>query len=164
MSARCHGSSREWPAARQSLRHCAAAASAKWSWSSFGRLPALRGGSEISPDHLRVTLHLAWTALGNLASVIEDGDPFRDVHHHRHVVLDQDDRRAPLLVYFENEAGHVLFFFLVHAAHRLVQQQQLRVERQRSAQFDALSKPIGETADLLLAQVFQFEKLDQLLA
>ncbi len=74
-------------------------------------------------DHTRITLHLGGAALGDLAAAIEHGDPIRNVHHHRHVVFDQDDRRAPLLVHVEDIAGHVFFFFLVHPAHRLVEQQ-----------------------------------------
>ena len=110
-----------------------------------------------------MALHFGRGAVGDLAAVIEHGDPLGNVHHHRHVVLDQDDRRAPLPVHLEDEAGHVLFFFLVHAAHRLVEQQQLGVERQRAAEFDPLSQAVGEAAGRLLAQILEFEKLDQLL-
>ena len=110
-----------------------------------------------------MTLHLVGGAVGDLAAVIEHGDPLGNVHHHRHVVLDQDDRRAPFPVHLEDEARHVLFFFLVHAAHRLVEQQELRVERQRAAELDPLAQTIGEAAGRLLAQILQLEELDQLL-
>ena len=110
-----------------------------------------------------MALHLGGRAVGDLAAVIEHRYSLGNVHHHRHVVLDQDDRGAPFPIHLEDKAGHVLFFFLVHAAHRLIEQQQLRVERQGAAKFDALSQAVGEAAGRLLAQIFEFEKLDQLL-
>ena len=41
---------------------------------------------------------------------------------------------------------------------------QLRFERQRARQLDPLAQPVGERAGRLLAQILQFEKVDQLLA
>jgi hypothetical protein len=115
------------------------------------------------PDHIRVVLHLLRRPVRDVAAVVEYGDAVRDVHHDAHVVLDQDDGRAPLGVDVENEAGNILLLLLVHAAHRLVEQQQLRVERERAAELDALAQAIGEGAGRLLADVLELQELDEFL-
>ena len=40
----------------------------------------------------------------------------------------------------------------------------LGVERQRAAELDPLAQAVGQRAGLLLAQILQFEEVDQLLA
>src|SRR5208337_690840 len=115
--------------------------------------------AEIGPNHLRMALHLAWAAFGDLTATIEHGNSLGDVHYDRHVVFDQDDRRTPFSINVEDEAGHVLLFFLVHAAHRLVEQQQLGIERQGAPELDALPEAIGEPAGRLLAQILELQKL-----
>ena len=62
-------------------------------------------------------------AVGDFAAVIEHDDAIGDVHHDAHIVLDQCDRRAELVVDVEDEAAHVLFFLDVHPGHRLIEQQ-----------------------------------------
>ena len=82
----------------------------------------------------------------------------------RHVVFDQHDGVAPLLIDVENVARHVLLLVLVHAAHRLVEKDHARLERQRPSEFDPLAQPVGKRAGLLLAEILQFQEVDQLLA
>src|SRR4030095_3555009 len=102
--------------------------------------------TEIRLDDARVRPHLVRRALGDLLAHVEHGDAIGDVHDHAHVVLDQDDGDAPFLVDVEDEAGHVLLLLVVAAAHGLVEQQDLRVERQGAAELDALLQPVGERA------------------
>src|SRR5262245_11603191 len=45
-------------------------------------------------DHARVTTDRRRRALGDLLAVVEDDDALGDVHHHVHVVLDEQDRLA----------------------------------------------------------------------
>src|SRR5262245_46314581 len=101
-----------------------------------GGEPASRGvcgrGPGPSPpvglDDARLGPDLVGRPLGDLLPHVEDGDAVGDVHHHAHVVLDEDDRGVPLLLHVQDEARHVLLLFLVHAAHWLVEQEDLRLQ------------------------------------
>jgi hypothetical protein len=57
------------------------------------------------------------------------------------VVLDQQHRHAALVARIEDEARHVFLLLLVHAGHRLVQDQEARLGDQRAGQFDPLLQP-----------------------
>src|SRR3972149_9844213 len=80
--------------------------------------------AKIGAEYDRVGLHFVWPAFGNLHAVVEHHDEIRKIHHHSHVVLDQCDGGAELVVHIEDEAGHVLLLLHVHAGHRLPPQQQ----------------------------------------
>src|SRR5712691_8675587 len=71
--------------------------------------------AEIGVDHGLVFLDLVGRAVGDLAAVVEHDDAIGKVHDHPHVVLDQRDRRAVLVVHVDDQARHVLFFIAVHA-------------------------------------------------
>ena len=102
-------------------------------------------------------------AVADLAPVVEHDDAVGNVHHHAHVVLDQHDRRAVLLVDVEDEPAHVLFLLDVHAGHRLVEQQQRRLGGQRARELDALLQAVRQSADGRLADVLDLEEVDDLL-
>ena len=68
-----------------------------------------------------------------------------------------------MLVDVEDEAGHVLLLLDIHARHRLVEQQQVRLHRQRAAELDTLLQAIGQPADLHAANILNFEEVDDLL-
>src|SRR5262252_7590512 len=119
--------------------------------------------AEVRLDDARVRAHLVRRALGDLLAHVEHGDAIGDVHDHAHVVLDQDDGDAPFLVHVEDEAGHVLFLFVVAAAHRLVEEQDLRVERQRPAELDALLQPVSERAGRPPPQILDTQEVDDVL-
>ena len=102
--------------------------------------------------------------VGDLAAVFEHDDAVREVHHHADVVLDERDRRAAVAVGLDDEAAHVLLFLAVHAGHRLVEQQELRLHRERAAELDALLQAVGQGADGRLADMLDLEKVDDLLA
>src|SRR5215831_20951538 len=74
--------------------------------------------SEISIDDLLILLDLGRDAVGDLAAVVEHHHAVGDVHHHAHVVLDQDQRGAEVVVDVEDETAHVLLFLEVHSRHR----------------------------------------------
>src|SRR5262245_56965559 len=95
-------------------------------------------GAEVGADHLGVVAHVVGRAVADLLAVVEHDHAVGDVHHHPHVVLDQHDRGAELVVDVEHEAAHVLLLLDVHARHRLVEQQHLRFHRQRASEVDAL--------------------------
>src|SRR5947207_2915611 len=119
--------------------------------------------AEVRFDHARVRAHVLGRALGDLLAHVEDRDAVGNVHDDAHVVLDEDDRRAPLLVDVEDEARHVLLLLVVAPAHRLVEQQHLRVERQRPAELDALLEPVGERAGGPAPEVLDLEEVDDVL-
>ena len=86
-----------------------------------------------------------------------------DVHDDAHVVLDHDHRHPELLVQVDDVARHVLLLFEVHAGHRLVEQDQLGLERHRARQLDALAQAVGQRAGDRLAHRLQVEEVDDLL-
>ena len=112
-----------FPPGRPVANACGVSAQQAWqriSWhhAASRRRPVPRYGA----DHRRIVLHLVRRAIGNLTAAVEHAHPVGNIHHHRHVMFDQYDRGAPLVVHFEDEAGHVLLFRLVHPTHRFVEQ------------------------------------------
>src|SRR5687767_15114709 len=91
------------------------------------RFMSLVARPEVGVDHRLVGAHFVGHAVGDLAPVVEHHDAVGDVHHHAHVVLDQHDGGAELVVGVEDEAAHVLLFLEVHARHGLIQEQHLRL-------------------------------------
>src|SRR5690242_20796306 len=59
--------------------------------------------AQISVDHALVGAYGVGHAVGDLAAVVEDDDAVGDIHHHAHIVLDERDRRAELVVDVEDE-------------------------------------------------------------
>src|SRR3990172_6003148 len=116
--------------------------------------------AQVRVDDHGVLAHLLGRALGDLAPVVQDHDPVRHVHHHAHVVLDQRDRRAELAVDVEDEPAHVLLLLDVHPRHRLVQQQERRLRRQRPRQLHPLLQPVRQPARRRLADRLDLEEVD----
>ena len=113
-------------AAHLEQRHVAHRAHARDSRGRRGSRPALR-------------LHLGRRAVGDLAAEVERDDLVGDAHHQVHVVLDQQHRqRAARSRIRRRSAPQRLDLLVVEAAGRLVEQQQLRLARQRAAELDAL--------------------------
>ena len=113
--------------------------------------------------HLRIVDHLVRLSLGDLAAEVEHDHPVRDVHDHADVVLDHDHRHPPLLVEVEDVAGHVLLLFQVHPGHRLVEQDQLRLQGDGAGQLDALAQAVRQRAGHRLADVRNLQEVDDLL-
>ena len=90
-------------------------------------------------------------ALGDLAAEIQHHDAVGDVHHHAHVVLDHHHRHPELLVEVDDVAGHVLLLLEVHAGHRLVEEDEARLQRHGAGELDALAQAVGEGAGGRLA-------------
>ena len=108
-----------------------------------------------------------WTSAGVASAILrpkfEHHDALGDVHHDLHVVLDEHERDVELVARGEDEGGHVLLLVDGHAGHRLVEQQQLRLLRQRAPELDALLQPVGEVVDALVAQVRDLQQREDLL-
>src|SRR5499427_3056264 len=118
--------------------------------------------AQIGVDHLLVALDFLGRAVGDPAPVVEHDHAIGKIHHHAHVVLDQRDRGAELVVDVENVARHVLLLLEVHAGHRLVQQQEVRLHCERAPELDALLQAVGQPADRDLADLRDLEEVDDL--
>src|SRR5512143_3663728 len=119
--------------------------------------------SDVRLDDARVVGDLCRLPFRHLHAEIEDAHAVADVHHDAEVVLDQQDRDAPLLVDVDDEAGHVFLLLEVHPGHRFLAPQELRLECQRPAELDPLSKPVGQRPHRLLPDVFDLEEVDDVL-
>ena len=87
----------------------------------------------------------------------------RQVHHHAHVVLDHHDGHAPFLVQIDDVTRHVLFFFEVHAGHRFVEQDDFRLQGDGAGEFNALAQTVRERTGVLVANVLDFQEVDDFL-
>src|SRR6266513_3926934 len=115
---------------------------------------------EVGVEDGRVLADVLGLAVSDLAPVVQDRDAIGDVHDHAHVVLDERDRRAELLVDVEDEAAHVLLLLDVHAGHRLVEQEELGLGGERAAELDALLEPVGQAAGRRLADRLDLQEVD----
>src|SRR5690606_20873003 len=84
-------------------------------------------GPEISFNYLGVGESLRGCALRNLLAVAQNRHAVAKCRNHIHVMLDEQHCHPPFLARIEDEAGHVLLFLLVHAGHRLIQDQEARL-------------------------------------
>ncbi len=96
--------------------------------------------------------------------VVEDRDPFADSHDHLHVVLDEQDREIQLVAEMLDELGHLGRLAGVHAGGGLVQQQQLRLARQRARQLEPALVAVRQVlGPVLLVAPRQADELEELL-
>src|SRR6185369_1292861 len=116
--------------------------------------------AEVGIDHVGIGADVGGAPVADLPAVVEHDDAIREVHDDSHVVLDEDDRRPELVVDVEDEAAHVLLLLDVHPRHRLVEQQHLRLHRERAAEVDALLQAVGELADRRPAVRLDLEEVD----
>ena len=63
----------------------------------------------------------------------------------------------------EDEAGEIALFINAHSGHRLVHDQNLRTQSERTTEVDALAHAVAQVADLVVTQIFKFEEFDDLL-
>ena len=99
------------------------------------------------------------SAFGDLVAVIEHHYAVRQIHHHAHIVLDQCDRGAIVIVHVEHETRHVLFFFEVHPGHGFVKQKQLWLHRQRATEAYPLLQAIRQPADRNTTDFLDFQEV-----
>ena len=104
--------------------------------------------------------HLRRRAARDDLAEVEHDDVAGDVHHHAHVVLDEQHRDAPLFLHVEDEARHVFGLFAVHAGDGFVEHQHARPHGQRARQFDALLQAVGQRVDGAMADVVDLEEVD----
>ena len=108
-------------------------------------------------------LHLVRRAHRQHLAVVQRHHPVGHLIHQRHVVLDHDDGDAEVLLDVLDPEAHALGFFDVQPRRRLVQQQQLRFDAQRAAQFDDLADAVRQIGDQRVAVALQAEEGDHVL-
>ena len=103
-----------------------------------------RRGAEIGLDHLRVLLHLCRRSLGDLLAVVEHRHAVGDPHHDFHVVLDEQDGQVFFLPKARDERREVGRLLRVHPRGRLVEEDELRLGRERTGHLEPSLVAVGE--------------------
>ena len=86
---------------------------------------------------------VSWCHLDDLPE-IHDGDPRRDVANHREVVGDEEVGEAELVLELLEQVDDLRLNRDVERRHRLVADEKLGVQRERTSEPDALALPTGE--------------------
>ena len=105
--------------------------------------------TEIRLDDLGIVAHLLAGAFGDLLAFVHDDDTVGETHHHLELVLDQQDRQA-FGFQFGDQPLHFAGLGRVHAGGRFVEQQQPRLERQRTRDFDTAPVGVGQAVSRLI--------------
>src|SRR5215467_9810693 len=124
-------------------------------WSS-----SIMGDPEVGVHHRLILAHDLGRAVGDLPAVVEHDHAIGNVHDHAHVVLDQRDGGAELVVHVEDEAGHVLLLLHVHPRHGLVEEEEMRLGGQRPRQLHPLLEPVGQPSRRRLADGLDLQEVD----
>src|SRR5215216_2303578 len=119
--------------------------------------------AEVSVDDGLIALHFPRGAVRDLDPMVQHHDTVGQVHHHAHVMLDQRNRRAVMVVHVDDEARHVLLLFQVHPGHRLVEQEKIGFHGQRAAELDALLQAIRQLANRNLTDMRNLQEVDDVL-
>ena len=89
------------------------------------------------------------------AAVLEDRDPLGDAHDHLHVVLDEEHGHALLVADLLDERRELGGLLRVHARGRLVEEEELRVRRERARDLEPPLIAVRERAGALLVPARQ---------
>lgn len=119
--------------------------------------------AQIGFDHGRRRDRLAGRSLRDGLAVAEDQHLVAQRGDHVHVVLDQQDGNATLVARIEDVAREVFLLLLVHAGHRLIEDQELRLRGEGARQFNALLQARRDRLDRFVADVLQLHEIDDLL-
>src|SRR5512135_326305 len=116
---------------------------------------------QVGVHHAFIALDFVGSTFGNLFAKVQHGDAVGDIHHHAHVMFDQDagDLPFPVLVDVQDKARHILDLFKVQPRHWLVQQKHARLKCQRARQLDSFLQAVRQHPDRLVANVRYFEQV-----
>src|SRR5215510_10925049 len=124
-------------------------------WSS-----SIMGDPEVGVHDRLILAHDLRRAVGDLPAVVEHDHAVGDVHDHAHVVLDEGDGGAELVVHVEDEAGHILLLLHVHARHGLVEEEEVGLGGQGPGQLHPLLEPVGQPSRRRLADGLDLQEVD----
>ena len=96
--------------------------------------------------------HLGGRALGERPSLVEHLDAVADLHHERHVVVDQEHARLVVVAHGADDGGELGHLALGQPGGRLVEQQEARLGRERPGDAELPLVAVGEAACRLLAR------------
>src|SRR5690606_33843400 len=125
--------------------------------------PCSVAGAEIGAYDIGILTHLVRHAITDFLAVIQNDNAIGDIHYHAHVVFDQHNRRAVLVIDIQDDAAHVLLRFDVHAGHGLIQEQHARLHRQCAAKINPFLQAVGKTSDRRLSVGLNLQKIDDVL-
>ena len=80
-------------------------------------------------------------------ALVQHADAVGEMKHHAHVVLDQDDGVVAVAVQPADQLRDLVGLLVAHAGGRLVEQQQMRLQRQRHRDLGGALVAMGEFAD-----------------
>ena len=118
--------------------------------------------AQVRVQHALVSLDLGRGPAGDAASAREHEDRVAEAEHHRHVVLD-DQERLPLPVQLSDHLDDVVDERRIDAAGRLVEHDQARVEHQDLRQLDELLLPEGQRGRPLVGEGPHPDEVEELL-
>ena len=100
--------------------------------------------AQVSLQYLRVALDFLGGALRDGLAEIQDGEALAEIHHHPHLVFDQQDGQGEVVLQLADSPDQVLGFRLVHARGGLIQQKQLGPADQGPGHFDPPLLPVRQ--------------------
>ena len=113
--------------------------------------------AEIGGDHRRIGADVFGGARRDELPEVEDHHPVADPHHEVHVVLDDQDRHAPLVGQAANHAGQFDALDRAEASRRLVEEEHAGVHRHRPGDGQEPSFPIGQVLDIAMEVLIELE-------
>ena len=119
--------------------------------------------TDVGAHHLGMGLHLGRRAERDDLAVVQRHHAVGHHAHQVHVVLDHDHGDAEVLLDVLDPEPHALGLLDIQARGRLIQQQQLRLDAERAAEFDHLAHAIRQVGDQRVAVALQAEEGDHLL-
>src|ERR1700687_2154547 len=82
--------------------------------------------------------HLGCRSLRDALAEVERHHPVGEAHQELHVMLDHQHRELEALAQLADQRADRAPFLWVQSARRLIEQQELRLRRERTAELDAL--------------------------
>ena len=110
----------------------------------------------------RLLIHLARRADLCEPALVEDDDAVADFHRLFLVVRDEDGRDVQFVVEVDEHLAQLLADFRVHGGERFVEQEHVRLGRERAGEGDALALAAGKLVGEAVFQILQAEQINQL--
>ena len=118
------------------------------------------GDAEIGGDHLGVVAHRVGRAVGDLDAVVEHDDVVGNLHHHRHVVLDQQDRDVVFVADGEQELVELGALARIEAGGRLVEAEQHRIGAHGAGDLEPALRAVGQLAGRIVGALDQADAVE----
>lgn len=117
--------------------------------------------AQIGGDDGGVGADLRRRPLCDLAAILKDDDPLANPHDDLHVVLDQQDAQSELVLREADQVHQVDFFGGVHPCGGLVEQEKLRLRRERADNLQTALVAVGKRFARTVPMLEQAEDPEQ---